>query len=84
MNVLETLGKLWEHGHGMFGWCSECGSSSRYWADVRAHHTPQPATFDIDLAALIRQRGRECAVVGLGPVACRAYTASAPQLIDQP
>jgi len=84
MNVLETLGKLWQHGHGMFGWCSECGFPSRYWADVRAQPRLISISRDIDLAALIRQRGRNAAVVGLGPVACRAYTASAPQLIDQP
>ena len=29
--VLDTLGKLNRYGHGMFGWCSECSSPSRYW-----------------------------------------------------
>jgi hypothetical protein len=29
MLVLDTLGKLHHHGHGLFGWCSECGSPSR-------------------------------------------------------
>ena len=28
MNVLDTLGKLWRHGHGMLGWCSEYGALS--------------------------------------------------------
>ena len=70
MIALDTLGKLYQHGHGMFGWCSECGSPSRYWDDVRARRAPDPAMFDIDLGALIRERGRECLVVGLGRVPC--------------
>jgi len=70
MNVLDTLGKLWQQGHGMFGWCTECGSPSRYWADVKARRALQPAMFDIDLAALIHERGKECVVVGLDPIPC--------------
>src|SRR5215467_12408821 len=42
-NVLDALGKLWQHGHGMFGWCSDCGSPSRYWNDVKARRTAQAA-----------------------------------------
>jgi hypothetical protein len=49
MIVLDTLGKLWQHGHGMFGWCSDCGSPSRYWQDVKARRAPRPASFNIDL-----------------------------------
>ncbi len=70
MIVLDTLGKLNRYGHGLFGWCSACGSASRYWDDVRARRTPKPAMFDIDLAALIRERGKDRAVVGLAPVPC--------------
>ena len=70
MIALDTLGKLHHHGHGIFGWCSECGSPSRYWADVKARRAPKPAMFDIDLAELIRARGEGCLVVGLGRVPC--------------
>jgi hypothetical protein len=69
MIVLDTLGKLHSHGHGLFGWCIHCGSASRYWNDVRAGRAPKPAMFDIDLAALIRERGEGCHVVGISPVA---------------
>jgi hypothetical protein len=40
MIALDTLGKLWQHGHGLFGWCADCGSQSRYWADVKARRAP--------------------------------------------
>ena len=70
MVVLDTLGELHRHGHGLFGWCSECGSPSRYWEDVKARRTPKQAMFDIDLAALIRERGRAFPLVGLAAVPC--------------
>ena len=62
MIALDTLGRLHHHGHGLFGWCSDCGSPSRYWHDVKARRAPKPAMFDIDLAELIRERepGRRC------------------------
>jgi hypothetical protein len=41
--ILDTLAKLDRHGHGLFGWCSDCGSPSRYWEDVRARRAPKPA-----------------------------------------
>jgi ssDNA-binding Zn-finger/Zn-ribbon topoisomerase 1 len=68
--VLDTLGKLYRYGHGMFGWCAECGSPSRYWADVKARRTPKPAMFDNDLAELMRERGRNCVETGLEPIRC--------------
>jgi hypothetical protein len=61
--VLDRLGALHRHGHGLFGWCSRCGSPSRYWEDVKARRTPRRASFDIDLAALIRERGEGRPVV---------------------
>jgi hypothetical protein len=70
MIVLDTLGKLYQHGHGLFGWCSECGSPSRYREDVRAGRLPQRAMFDVDLGALIRERGRDRVVIGLAPIPC--------------
>lgn len=68
--VLDTLGKLYRHGHGLFGWCSACGSPSQYWEDVKARRIPTGAMFDIDLSALIRGCGNDCAVVALAPAAC--------------
>jgi len=70
MLILDTIGKLYRHGHGVFGWCSDCGSPSRYWEDVRARRTPQPAMFEIELPALIRDRGADCLVVALDKVPC--------------
>ena len=70
MIAIDTLGKLHHHGHGMVGWCSDCGSPSRYWNDVKARRAPKAAMFDIVLAALIRDRGKDCHIVGLEPVAC--------------
>jgi hypothetical protein len=61
MIVLDTLGKLHRHEHGLFGWCGNCGDPSRYWADVKARRTPQRAQLDIDLPALIRERGENSA-----------------------
>jgi len=68
--ILDTLAKLDRHGHGLFGWCSDCGSPSRYWVDVKARRQPRPASFDIDLAALIGERGKDGSVVDLAPVPC--------------
>lgn len=70
MIVLDTLGALHRHGHGLFGWCANCGDASWYWADVRARRTPQRAAFDIDLAALILERGEDSPVVKMEPVPC--------------
>jgi hypothetical protein len=70
MIALDTLGKLHHYGHGMFGWCCDCGSPSRYRDDAKARRAPKPAMFDIDLGALIRERGKDCLVIGLAPVPC--------------
>jgi predicted nucleic-acid-binding Zn-ribbon protein len=68
--ILDTLGALQRHGHGLFGWCCDCGSPSRYWEDVKARRTPQRALFDIDLSALIRERGDASPVLGMAPTRC--------------
>jgi ssDNA-binding Zn-finger/Zn-ribbon topoisomerase 1 len=68
--ALDTLGKLRHHGHGLFGWCSDCGSPSRYWEDLKARRPPKPAMFDINLGALMRERSRAFPVVGLAAVPC--------------
>ena len=68
--ALDTLGKLHHHGHGLFGWCSDCGSPSRYWDDVRARRAPKRAIFDIDLAVLIRERDGRSLIVDMAAVPC--------------
>jgi hypothetical protein len=70
MIALDTLGALHRHGHGLFGWCGNCGAASRYWAEVKARRTPQRAQFDIDLPALIRERGADSPVMTMEPVSC--------------
>ena len=70
MIVIDTLGAMQRHGYGMFGWCCDCGAPSKYWADLKSRRTPKPAMFDIDLAALIRERGKDSRVVGLARVPC--------------
>lgn len=70
MIVIDTLGAIQRHGYGMFGWCCDCESPSKYWDDVRARRAPKPAMFDIDVAALIRERGEHSPVVGLAPAHC--------------
>jgi predicted nucleic-acid-binding Zn-ribbon protein len=70
MIALDRLGKLHQYGHGLFGWCSDCGSPSRYWEDVRATRMPRSALFDIDLSALIRERGENSPIVGMAPARC--------------
>jgi hypothetical protein len=68
--LLDTLGRLYQHGHGMFGWCTACGSALRYWADLKAGRNPQPSIFDIDIAVLIRERSESSSVVGMAPARC--------------
>jgi predicted nucleic-acid-binding Zn-ribbon protein len=70
MIALDTLGKLYQHGHELFGWCSECGSPSRYWDNVKARRAPPRAIFDIDVTALIRDHGEDSPVVGMTPMRC--------------
>ncbi len=65
--ILDTIGKLHEHRHGLFGWCRPC--SSRYRMAARPEDNP-PAIFDIDLATLIAERGPDPLVIGMAPVTC--------------
>ena len=51
--TLDTLGRLYEHGHSLFGYCLRCRSS-----------------FDIDMVALIAERGPNSQVVGMVPIPC--------------
>jgi hypothetical protein len=65
--VLDTLGKLYAHGHGLAGWCLDC--SARYRPTAPAAH-PVLAGFDVDMAALIAERGADAAIVGLRSPVC--------------
>ncbi|HEV2545835.1 MAG TPA: hypothetical protein VGU20_00705 [Stellaceae bacterium] len=72
MEDQDTLGKLRRQGHALFGWCSACGSPSRYWDDVKARRAPRRAKFDVDLDALVSERGDRSPVLDMG-----AHTAPA-------
>jgi hypothetical protein len=65
--TLDTLGKLYAHGHGLNGWCLECSASYR--PEVPAAARPR-AGFDVDIAALIAERGADAAIVSLRPPPC--------------
>jgi hypothetical protein len=65
MIALDTLGKLHQHGHGLFGWCSDCGSPSRYWQDVKARRTPKRA---ISISLLSSGSAAACGVIDLAPI----------------
>jgi hypothetical protein len=63
---LDTLGKLADRGFRLFGSCLDC--SRRY--DPKLGPLSPPSSFDIDLGALVAERGRECEIVGMPPVPC--------------
>jgi hypothetical protein len=65
--VIATLGQLRAHQHGLFGYCNDCGD--KYGMDVPAERR-RGGLFDIDLDALIAERGADCRIVGLPPVPC--------------
>jgi hypothetical protein len=68
MITIDTLGAMQRRGYGLFGWCGDCGAPSSYWTDVR--RTPKRAIFDIDIAALIRERGADASIVSMPPTRC--------------
>jgi hypothetical protein len=65
--ILDTLGKLAAHGHGLDGWCLDC--SARYRPAVPAAMRAR-ADFAIDMAQIIAERGADAKIVGLRPPAC--------------
>jgi hypothetical protein len=65
--ILDTLGRLAAHGHGLDGWCLDC--SAQYRPAVPAAQRVR-AGFVIDMAALIAERGTDTAIVALGPPPC--------------
>jgi hypothetical protein len=64
--VLDTLDKLRAHHHRLIGHCALCARLYR----PDAPGASPPCSFPVDLEALIAERGRDCAVVGLKPVPC--------------
>jgi hypothetical protein len=65
--ILDTLGKLYAHGHSLVGWCLDC--AGRYRPAMPAGEQLR-SSFDIDMPALISERGADAAVVGLRPPPC--------------
>jgi len=63
---LDTLGKLADRRHRLFGSCLDCARRYRYELGARN----QSSQYDIDIGALIAERGRDCLIVGMKPVPC--------------
>jgi hypothetical protein len=63
---LDTLGKLADRGYRPFGSCLDCARRYRYELGARN----RPSQYDIDLGALVAERGRDCLIVGMEPVLC--------------
>lgn len=61
--VLDTLGKLRAHGHGLWGWCYSCAG-----------------LFDVDVTALVDERGADCDIARLAPVPCPYCGSSAIEM----
>jgi hypothetical protein len=66
MIVLDTIGKLHARGYGIFGTCIGCAARYRMDAPPGAC----VSNFDIDLEALIAERGAATSIIGMVPVAC--------------
>ncbi len=62
--IRDTLGNLHLHRHALFGWCRRC--LSRYRMAARPEENP-PASFDVDVAGLIAQRGADAPAVRMMP-----------------
>jgi len=67
MPTLDTLQKLLDHRHGLFGYCLRCRRS-----------------FDIDLPALIAERGGDSRIVGMKRLRCPTCCAVAEHRITAP
>jgi hypothetical protein len=65
--VLDTLGKLADHGHGMGGWCRACAATSR---KELLPLIERPAFFSVDLGAVMAARGTDSPVAWMRPLAC--------------
>jgi hypothetical protein len=79
---LDTLGKLHAYRYGLWGWCREC--AKLYRMDVPAEQRVR-AAFEIDLAALIAERGAESTCIRMAPVLCpRCGSRDTEQRISPP
>jgi hypothetical protein len=65
--VLDTLGKLYERGYGLFGTCLDC--ARLYRMDASAEQCISNS-FDIDLGKLVEERGADAPCVRMAPVPC--------------
>jgi hypothetical protein len=65
--VLQTLSDLLDHGHGMSGWCYDCAET---YDPTMLPLISRPAGFDIDLVALIAERGSSSTAIHAEPVPC--------------
>jgi hypothetical protein len=65
--ALDTLGRLHAGGYGLFGCCTDCAQLYRM-ADPPERRVP--SHFEIDIAALMAERGADCSVVRMAPVSC--------------
>jgi hypothetical protein len=64
---LDTLGKLHEHGYGMFGVCRFCAGLYRMDAPPSQRIS---AHFEIDLAKVIAERGADTDCIRMPPLPC--------------
>jgi len=64
---LDTLGRLYATGHGLFGSCNDCAKLYRM-ADPPERRIS--SNFDIDLAKLIAERGAATSCIRMEPVPC--------------
>jgi hypothetical protein len=65
--VLDNIGKLYAHGRSLDGWCLD--GAGRYRPATPAVERVR-SSFDVDIAALIAQRGADAPIVGLQPPPC--------------
>ena len=63
---LDTLGKLADRRHRLFGWCLRCSASYRPALGLANWRS----AFDIDVGALVAERERACEIVGMVAVTC--------------
>jgi hypothetical protein len=64
--AFDTLGAIADRGYLMFGSCLRCGGGYR----PALGPPTAPSMYDIDLAALIADSGRDCHIVGMRAVPC--------------
>jgi hypothetical protein len=66
--AIDTLGKLRARGYGLWGSSLDC--ASLYYKNPAASLPQISSTFDIDLDALIAERGADAPLIRMTPVLC--------------